>query len=257
MSTHSMMPALMAFAPSLDKRYSHALSVYLPVRAEGFDARHFDLVIGHVLSRYRERFSDKEREVMEREIPRVRARIEVVRPAGSPALAAFADEEAGLLELIRLPAETETRLEVGPLLLTPIERQLERFPPALIAVVDKEEARVFGAVLGEVFPLEHLVGKDVKRHKAGGSSALSNQRKADNRAKANLTQFVSTIEREMRAGSYHGIYVAGPPAARAEFERLLPPELKRAIAGRLSASLDSAHLQHQLRDQIQRAAAAV
>jgi hypothetical protein len=257
MSTHSMMPALLAFAPSLEKRYSHALSVYLPVRAEGFDARRFDLVIGHVLSRYRERLSDKEREVIEREIPRVRARIDVVRPAGSPALAAFADEEAGLLELIRLPAETETRLEVGPLLLAPIERLLEQFPPALIAVVDKEEARVFGSVLGEVFPLEHLVGKDVKRHKAGGSSALSNQRKADNRARANLTQFVSTIEHEMRVGSYHGIYVAGPPAARAELERLLPTELKRAIAGRLSASLDSAHLQHELRNQIQRAAAAV
>jgi len=252
-----MMPALMAFAPSLDKRYSHALSVYLPVRAEGFDARHFDLVIGHVLRRYRERLSDKEREVIEREIPRVRARIDLVRPAGSPALAAFADEQAGLLELIRLPAETETRLEVGPLLLAPIERLLERFPPALIVVVDKEEARVFGAVLGEVFPLEHLVGKDVKRHKAGGSSALSNQRKADNRARANLTQFVSTIEREMRAGSYRLIFVAGPPAARAEFERLLPTELKHLIAGRLSASLDSSHLQHELRDQIQRAAAAV
>jgi Bacterial archaeo-eukaryotic release factor family 10 len=256
MSTHSMMPALMAFAPNLNKRYSRALSVYLPVRAEGFDARHYDLVIGHVLRRYRDRLSDEEREVIEREIPRVRARIDLVRPAGSPALAAFADEKAGLLELIRLPAEIETRLEVGPLLLAPIERLLERFPPALIVVVDKEEARVFGAVLGEVFPLEHLVGRDVKRHKAGGSSALSNQRKADNRAKANLTQFVSTIEREMRARSYQSIYIAGPPAARAEFERLLPTELKRGIAGRLSASLDSAHLQHQLRDQIQRVAAA-
>jgi hypothetical protein len=257
MSTHSTMPALMAFAPSLDKRYSHALSVYLPVRAEGFDARHFDLVIGHVLRRYRERLSDEEREVMEREIRRIRARIDVVRPAGSPALAAFADEEAGLLELIRLPGEIEARVEVGPLLLAPIERMLERFPPALIAVVDKEEARVFGAVLGEVFPLEHLIGKDVKRHKAGGSSALSNQRKADNRAKANLTQFVSTIEREMREGSYQRIYVAGPPTARAEFETLLPTGLRRRIAGRLSASLDSAHLQHQLREEMQHAAAGV
>jgi hypothetical protein len=30
MSTHGTMPALMAFAPSLDKAYSRALSVYLP-----------------------------------------------------------------------------------------------------------------------------------------------------------------------------------------------------------------------------------
>ena len=126
MSTHTMMPALMAFAPDLDKAYSHALSVYLPMRAEGFDARHYDLVIGHMVRRYRDRVGDEGREVMEREIPRVRARLELVRPAGAPGLAAFADEQAGLLELIRLPAETETRLEVGPLLLAPIERLLER-----------------------------------------------------------------------------------------------------------------------------------
>jgi hypothetical protein len=176
----------------------------------------------------------------------------LVRPAGSPALAAFADEPAGLLELIRLPVETETRLEVGPLLLAPIERLLERFPPALIAVVDKQEARAFGVILGEVFPLDHLIGKDVKHHKAGGTSALSNQRRADNRAKANLTAFVSTTEREMRAGSYQRLFLAGPDEARAEFERLLPPGLRRLIAGHLSASLDSAQLQHQLREQIQR-----
>jgi Bacterial archaeo-eukaryotic release factor family 10 len=252
MSMHSTMPALMAFAPSLDKSYSHALSVYLPARAEGFDARHYDLVLGHMVRRYRDRLGDEDREVMEREIARVRAHLELVRPAGSPALAAFADEYGGLLELIQLPAETEARLEVGPLLLAPIERLLERFPPALIAVVDKEEAKMFGAILGEVFPLDHLIGKDVKHHRAGGTSALSNQRKAENRAKANLTQFVSTIERHVLAGSYQRIYLAGPDEARAEFEKLLPTGLKRMIAGRLSASLDSAHLQHQLREQIQR-----
>jgi len=251
MSMHSTMPALMAFAPNLRKASSRALSVYLPVRAEGFDARHYDLVIGHMVSRFRDRLGVEDREVMEREIPRIRVQLELVRPAGSPALVAFADEPAGLLELIRLPVETEARLEVGPLLLAPIERLLERFPPALIAVVDKEEARTFGAILGEVVPLDHLVGKEVKHHRAGGSSALSNQRKAENRAKANLSTFVSTIEREMRAASYQRLYLAGPDEARAEFERLLPPRLKRLIAGQLSASLDSAQLQHQLRDQLQ------
>ena len=68
------------------------------------------------------------------------------------------------------------------------------------------------------------------------------------------TAFVSTIEREMRAGSYQRLYLAGPDEACAEFERLLPPRLTRLIAGHLSASLDSAQLQHQLRDQLQPAA---
>jgi hypothetical protein len=252
MATHSTIPFLMAIDPSLRNVSGRALSVYLPVRAEGFDARHYDVVIGHMVRRYRDRLGLEDREVMEREIPRVRAQLELVRPAGSPALAAFADEPAGLLELIRLPAETEARLEVGPLLLAPIERMLERFPPALIAVVDKEEARVFAAILGEVVPLDHLVGDEVKHHRAGGTSALSNQRRANNRAKANLTVVVRTIESEMRAGSYQRLYLAGPNEARAELERLLPPGLRRLIAGHLSASLDSAQLQHQLREQIQR-----
>jgi hypothetical protein len=56
----------------------------------------------------------------------------------------------------------------------------------------------------------------------------------------------------MRAGSYQRLFLAGPDEARAEFERLLPPGLRRLIAGHLSASLDSAQLQHQLREQIQR-----
>ena len=253
MSTHRTIPALMAFAPSLRRASSRALSVYLPVPAEGFNARHYDVVIGHLVRRYRDRLGVEDREVMEREIPRVRVELELVRPAGSPALAVFADEPAGLLELIRLPVETDARLEIGPLLLAPIERLLERFPPALIAVVDKEEARIFAAILGEVVPLDHLIGNDIKHHRAGGASASSNQRKAANRAKANLTAFVSTIEREMRAGSYHRLYLVGPDEARAEFERLLPPGLKRMIAGHLSASLDSAQLQHQLRNQLQHA----
>lgn len=251
MATHTTIPALMSFAPNLRKASDRALSVYLPALAEGYDAQHYDLTIGHLVRRYRDRLGPEDREVIEREMPRVHAHLGLVRPAGCPAIAAFADERAGVLEVVRLPAETEARLEVGPLLLAPIERMLERFPPALIAVVDKEEARVFGAILGEVVPLAQLIGKDVKHGKAGGTSALSNQRKADNRARANLIAAVGTVEREIRAGSYQRLYVAGPDEARAEFERLLPPGLKRLIAGRLSASLDSAHLQHQLREQIQ------
>jgi Bacterial archaeo-eukaryotic release factor family 10 len=251
MNDDSILRPLYASVPNLRRASNKAVSVYLPVRAEGFDMRHYDIELGQLRRRYRDRLDDEEREIMERELRRLREHLEVVKPAGCPALAGFGDEPVGLLELVKLPSETEARLEVGPLLLAPIERQLERFPPALIAVVDKEHARLFAAVLDEVYPLEQVHGVEVRRNKAGGTSAPSNQRKADNRTKSNLEKVIDVIGHEVRSGAYKRIFVAGPEEARAELERLMPPPLKRVLAGHLSASIDSSRLQHELRRQLE------
>jgi hypothetical protein len=247
---NSYLKALFAVVPSLRRASDRALSVYLPVRAERFDLRFYDIEFGQLKRRYRDRLADDEREVMERELQRIREHLEVVKPAGSPAMAGFADEHAGVLELIKLPAETESRLQVGPLLLVPIERELERFPPALIAVVDKERGKLFAAILEDVYPMGHVKGVEVRHTKAGGTSAPSNQRKADNRTKANLERVLETIERQMQTGIYKQLFLAGPEEARAELEHLLPPPLKRMLAGHLSAALDSRRLQHELREQL-------
>jgi len=246
----SLLRSLYTFVPNLRRASGRALSVYLPARAEGFDLRHYDIELGQLRRRYTERLDKDDREIMERELARLREHLEVVKPAGCPALAGFGDEPAGLLELVNLPIETEARLEVGPLLLAPIERQLERFPPALIAVVDKEHARLFAAVLDDVRPLERVQGVEVKRNKAGGTSGPSNQRKADNRTKANLERVIDAIGHEVRSGAYRRIFVAGPEEARAELERLMPPPLKRLLAGHLSAEIDSRRLQHELREEL-------
>jgi hypothetical protein len=247
---NSMLRALYTFLPNLRRASDSALSVYLPARAEGFDMRHYDIELGQLRTRYRERLDKEDRKIMERELARLREHLEVVKPAGCPALAGFGDEPAGLLELVKLPVETEARLEVGRLLLAPIERQLERFPPALIAVVDKEHARLFAAVLDDVFPLEQMQGVDVKHTKGGGTSAPSNQRKADNRTKANLERVIDVIGHEVQSGAYRRIFVAGPEEARAELERLMPPPLRRLLAGHLSAEIASRRLQHELREQL-------
>jgi Bacterial archaeo-eukaryotic release factor family 10 len=247
---NSMLRPLYTFVPKLRRASDRALSVYLPARAGGFDLRHYDIELGQLRRRYKERLDKEEREVMERELARLREHLEVVRPAGCPALAGFGDEPVGLLELVKLPMEAESRLEVGPLLLAPIERQLERFPPALIAVVDKEHAKLFAAVLDDVYPLEQVHGVEVKHTKAGGTSASSNQRKADNRTKANLERVIDVIGHEVQSGAYKRIFVAGPEEARAELERLMPPPLKRLLARHLSASIDSPQLQHELREQL-------
>jgi hypothetical protein len=246
----STLRPLYTFAPNLKRASDRALSIYLPARAEGFDMRHYEIEIAQLTRRYRDRLDKEEREIMERELRRLREHLEAVRPAGCPALAGFGDEPVGLLELVKLPMETEARLEVGPLLLAPIERQLEQFPPALIAVVDKEHAKLFAAVLDDVYPLEQVHGVDVKHTKAGGTSASSNQRKADNRTKANLERVIEVIGHEVRSGAYKRIFVAGPEEARAELERLMPPPLKRLLAGHLSAEIESRRLQHELREQL-------
>ena len=246
--------SLYAFVPSLRRASDRAFSVYMPVRAEGYDNRFYDIEIGKLKRRYKDRLDDEERGVMERELARLREHLAVVKPAGCPGVAGFADEPAGLLELVKLPAEPESRLQVGPLLLAPIERQLERFPPALIAVVDKEHAKLFAAILDDVHPIAELEGQEVRHSKAGGTSAPSNQRKADNRTRANLERVVERIQNQMQTGIYGRLFVAGPEEARAELEHLLPEPLKRKIAGHLSAELDSRRLMHELREQLQPAA---
>lgn len=254
-TAYSPLLSLFAVAPRLRLASGRALSVYLPVRAEGYDARFYDIEFGDLMHRYRDRIDDKDRALMEHELPRLRSHLAVVRPAACPAIACFADEPARVLELIRLRAPTDERLEVGDLLIAPILRQLEQFPPALIAVVDKEEAKVFGAILEEMIAREDVTGAEVRHMRSGGTSATGNQRKAENRARANLEQAVKIVEREMASGAFQQLYLAGPEVARSEFERLLPVALKRRVAGHLTVMMDSPTLKHDLRERLHAATA--
>ncbi len=251
MTSYSPLVSVFKLAPNLRRASRRVLSVYLPARSEGYDPRFYDIEFGDLLHRYKDRLSDKDRVLMEHELRRLRTHVATVRPAGCPAFAGFADESTGLLELVKLRALTDERLEVGELLIAPILRELEKFPPALIAVVSKEEARVFGCILDDVVELDHLTGVDVRHMRSGGTSATSNQRKADNRTRANLETAVKTVQREMGSGAFVRLYLAGPAEARAEFERLLPAPLKRAVAGHLSALMDSPTIKHDLRERLE------
>ncbi len=250
MSNYSPLLALFALAPRLRRASGRAVSIFLPARAEGYDPRFYDIEFRDLLHRYNSRLSEKDRSLMEYELRRLRNHVAVVRPSGCPAFAGFADEPRGVLELVKLRTEVEERLEVGELLLAPILRQLESFPPALIAVVDKEHAKTFGSILDDIIALREVSGEEVRHTRAGGTSASSNQRKADNKTKANLETVVKTVEREMASGVYAQLFVAGPEEARAAFEKMLPERLKKVVAGHLSASLESTELKRALREQV-------
>src|ERR1700682_790532 len=95
MRENSYLKALFAVVPNLRRASDHALSVYMPVRAEGYDLRFYDLEFGQLKRRYKDRLDDDERAVMARELQRIRGRVDIGRPAGCPARAVFAGEAAG------------------------------------------------------------------------------------------------------------------------------------------------------------------
>ena len=250
MNEYSPLRSLFALVPDLRRATDETLSLFLLARPEGYDARHYDIELRSLVKRYEGRLSEKERKVVARELPRLRTRLEEIRPAACPAIAGYADEAAGILEIIPLRGVTEARIEVGEPLLAPILRQLEEFPPALVAVVDKEQGRIFSAILGDLKPVEHLVGAEVKRSRSGGTYTTANERKLDHRSRANLAQVAKTVEREMASGVYSSLYIAGPIEASAVFAKVLPASLAHTVAGRLPALIDSPALQRELRSRL-------
>src|SRR6266702_74186 len=129
---------LLKLEPELGTRDERTLSVYMPVRAEGFDVRHYDVILEHTAGPYRRKLDDEQKKVLDSELPRFRTQLHLMRPAGCPAIASFSNEAISLMHFIRLPESVDARIEVGPPMLTTLELMLRRYPPALLAVVDKE-----------------------------------------------------------------------------------------------------------------------
>lgn len=254
MAAYSPLLALFAIAPKLRVASGRALSIYLPARMEGYDPRFYDVEFGDLVRRYKDRLADKDRVLMDHELRRVRNLVAMVRPAGCPAFGAFADEPRGVLELVPLKVETDERLEVGDVLVAPILRQLERFPPSLVVAVDSEHAMTFGVILGQVRQLDHLTDTEAARTRAGGASATSSGRKLESASRSNLAPAVEAAKRAMSSGAYAQVFLAGPEKARAQLEMMLPDAIRKKVAGRLSAALGEPGTKQRLREQVEAAA---
>src|SRR5438093_8470925 len=141
MTQYSPLQALFVLAPRLRRASGRAVSIYLPARAEGYDARFYDIEFRDLLHRYQDRLTAKDVELMEYEMRRLRHHVAVVRPAGCPAFAGFADEPHGVLELIKLRDQPDERLEVGEVLLAAAVGQREHYTAWVLDVVVTEHAK--------------------------------------------------------------------------------------------------------------------
>ena len=243
---------LLARLPGLQKCDSQALSLYLPLKMEGYEAKRCALTLGHLLDSRKGRLSRSEQVKMESEAKAVLGRLNALRPSGWPGIAAFSEMGKGVWEWMLLPEAVEARLEWGEVLLMPLELLLRRHPASLVALIDKEEVRSLGVVLGAMQELGAMQGKDVKRHRSGDTMAAANQRKTQEAVKLNLRKAVEVISYEMDSGGYQRLFLGGPQEARAQFEKMLPKPLQDRISGYVSVALYSSNgqLLKDLREQM-------
>jgi len=165
-------------------------------------------------------------------------------------LAIFSSRPLGIFQLWRLPEPVPPRLAwMNWFDLEPIRAQLERRPPTLIALVDKEGARLFSAVLDQTEELLAVEGVEVSRHRQGGWSAADFQRHEDEQARANLASAARAVERLLSRGFHRRLVLAGPPEARAELERLLSPRARATVTlrGHAERRIEGADLRRSLR----------
>ncbi len=213
-----------------------ALSLYLP---HGPDSRYYDAVIKDLRRERAEALTNGDRRrALDRETARVRRVLDEL-PALRTPVAIFSSEPANLLQTVRLRDEVQAELWIDDRLhLDPLRRQLEQHPPFLIALVDKEHARIFSVVLEDVEEVADLAGRPVKHHRQGGWATKRLQRHEDELAHENLKSAAEWVARQDPTGSRR-LYVAGPLEARAAFKRYLPKRVLEAVRGEVAAPLST------------------
>jgi hypothetical protein len=100
-----------------------------------------------------------------------------------------------LWQIQALPVAVDTWASYGP---RPDVRGLvdvyDRLGRFAVALVDRQNVRLFGIAWGEIHAETEAFGEEIKRHKQGGWAAARYQRHEDNLALHNLKQAVELIE---------------------------------------------------------------
>ena len=191
-----------------------------------------------------------QRRAVTRELPRLRRALEG-EWRHVQGVAAFGARPMRVV--VGLPDPVEARLVVArEAYLGPLEEQLTAHPPAIVAVVDKVDARIFVSVLDRVSLVRSLAGLPINRHRQGETSAEQWQRRQDEHTVRNLGRVAAAITRlaAFHPRSFERIRLAAPDEAAAMLISRLPTDLRARVVREadLSAYLGTGDLVNLLRE---------
>jgi peptide chain release factor subunit 1 len=221
------------------KRLSHlsttegVVSAYIRVDPRRiFDRRHpLTEFKGAVKDYERRGIEARWRAALEREKDRILGYLETWNPSGR-GLAIFSSRPAGLWEVVPLDVLVPSLVEVGPTPNTTVLAQvLEDSPPFVVAVVQRDKARLYTAELRRATAEADITSEVPRQHDQGGWSQARFQRHTEFRVAEHLKRVVEELKRLYDERPSTHLAVGGTDEVAAELVGMLPDPIRRRLIG--------------------------
>ncbi len=220
-----------------DGHGARVLSVYLDLGSERSVTRSYGLVLEHLVKAARDGLDKHARRDLEAEVSRVREWLGTERPRAR-GLAVFSSSAAGLWATYPLPVAVPDRLsfEIRPLI-TPLLGSIQDLRPYVVALVDKESARLLMVSEARIESVEVLTDDVPGRHEQGGSAQTRLQRHHEDHVVRHVKRVVERLSEVLRLSAFDRLILGGPDEALALVCARLPRELARRLVATIPAGM--------------------
>ena len=151
---------------------------------------------------------------------------------GARGYAVFCAGLDNLWQTVPLSEPVPDEVKVGrDLYLAPLVPLVGRGDGAVVAVVGREQGRLYRLRAGRLEEVADLFEEQPRRHDQGGWSQARLQRHIDELARDHLKAVGEELERELRRLRFPRVVVVSPEEMKSEFADALPSDARNAIIG--------------------------
>jgi peptide chain release factor subunit 1 len=220
-----------------DGHGARVLSVYLDLDPERQVTHSYRIVLEDLAKAAREPLDKDARRDLEAEAANVQEWLETERPRAR-GLAVFSSSTAGLWVTYRLPVPVPDRLsfDIHPLVM-PLVGLIEDLERYVVALVDKESARLLTVFEGKIESVEAFTDDVPGKHDQGGPAQARLQRHHEDHVLRHLKRVVQRLSERLRQRTFDRLILAGPEEATTEVRERLPHELARRLVATVPAEM--------------------
>jgi peptide chain release factor subunit 1 len=216
---------------------ARVLSVYLDLDPERQITRSYRIVLKDLVKAAREPLDKQARLDLEAEVARVQEWLEK-EPPRARGLAVFSSSGAGLWATYRLRLAVPDRLsfEIHPLI-TPLLGLIEDQERYVVALVDKESARLLTVFEGRIESVEAFTDDVPGKHDQGGPAQARLQRHHEDHVLRHVKRVTERLSEGLRQRAFDRLILGGPEEATTEVRERLPHELARRLVATIPVEM--------------------